>query len=120
MSSIIDNIKTNNFFFEVGGNTETNCVVELTPMSECNIKFVIAKRETGKTLVPAINILNVSENSKVVIDTIHKTVTVNGENWMLNTNIVSFPLLPPEELIVYVAPSDVDISTNIKYYPTYI
>lgn len=117
---VTNNDKSNNFFFDVKGNAETSCVIELTPSSKCDIKLVIAKRETGKPLVPAINVFNVEAGNKVVIDTINKTVMVNSENWMLNTDLISFPLLPAEKLSVYVAPSDVYISTSIKYYPTYI
>lgn len=117
---VTNNDKSNNFFFDVQGNSETSCIIELTPASKCDIKFVIAKRETGKPLVPAINVFNVEADNKVVIDTTNKTVTVNNENWMLNTDLISFPLLPAEKLSVYVAPSDVYISTSIKYYPAYI
>lgn len=112
---------SNNFFLPVNGNTATNCIIELTPTTKADITLRI-KDDSYVNTIASILLKNIEANNTVIIDGKNKTVTVNGQNWMANTDLVNFPLLAPGRYAVYVYPaySSVPIRTKITYCPTYV
>lgn len=113
----------NNFWLSPEGTAKTTCKIKIIPELHCDIITLrITDQAAKKIIVPTITINNVPAGGEIVIDGFSKTVTLDGDNYMHNCDIIEFPVLELINCAVYLSPSYsvTKISTTISYYPTYI
>ena len=94
------------------GNTETPAIVEITP-SVTIIDIVL----TGLSDDP-ITIKTLTGGKKLILNGEDGTVTVDGVNKFMDTDLWSFPTLNAGSNTITVSRSNVDI--NIKYKPRFL
>lgn len=85
------------------GNSRADAVITFTSPAD------------GTASVCGITFEDLTPGSLVVVNGRNKTVTENGENIWLKTNMVSFPTVSPGENIINVMPSG--LAVTIQYFP---
>lgn len=102
-------VSPNGFIF-CESNTETQCIVKAKFNSISNTKY--------KVKLFGITIQSLSNGSEVVIDGVNGTLTENGINKFVDTDLIDFPVLRPGKNLIACTESDVTIS--VAYTPIYI
>lgn len=103
--------RVSNKTINVGGNSNTPAIVEITPSANL-IDLVV----TG--LGEPFTINNLTAEQKIIINSEDGTVTQNGDNKFLDYDGWEFPrLVPGANLITF---SQVNCDINIKYKPRWI
>lgn len=69
--------------------------------------------------VQGIQLTSIPAGAKIVIDGLEKTVTQNGANKFLETNLIDFPVFEPSELPIEISVSPF-VPLKIGYYPIYM
>lgn len=79
---------------------------------------IVSKYDHAVLTVNGITLYNVIADDVFVIDGLAGTVTRNGVNCFMQTNLIDFPKVQPG--INNVDISDDDVTVSIAYYPTFV
>lgn len=83
------------------------------------VKFIVTVPTAVDSLtVFGITVNNVTANAELIIDGVDGIVTMNGENKLLDTDLVDFPYLNPGYNIISC--SDASASIKVNYTPVYV
>ena len=95
------------YSFNIRGTKAINPVIIITPLNDME-----------SFIYDDITIYNLTANQPVIIDCENKTITENGVNKFLDTDIIDFPKYKSGNNSINVSSSDVTI--QLTYNPTYI
>ena len=90
---------------QVAGTAQTDAVISFTAP------------ESGAASVCGINFAGLTPGAAIVIDGRNKTITQNGENAFLLSDLTAFPVLQPGENALDITAG---LTVTLKYYPMYL